>query len=300
MHLKALPTHERKKMTRKNAISLLLSAGLMSGCATVSETPTNIVNAAANTTSNVATSAANTVSSTVTEVVTEDPQALLYKQVAIQALNEMSQYLRSLKSFHVRADVSHTEALADGQRILLSKSVEIKAEMPAKLWARTATKYEQKEFFYDGEIFSLYTPKLGYYASFNTLGTTLGQVVLNAKKNYDIDVPIVDLFLWGTAADSSAEVDKAIIVGIAEVNGIACNQFSFSQQGVDWQICIQRDGTPLPLRFAIFEKGEDLGLGQMAVFNWDTSPNLIGQNYTFVPKASDEKITFRKVVAESK
>ncbi|NOQ64742.1 MAG: DUF2092 domain-containing protein [Methyloprofundus sp.] len=280
-------------MSRKNAISLLMSVGLISGCTSAVDTPVNIANTTIDTTANPLSSTA--VSVTNIALTTEEEAE---KAVAIQAMNEMSHYLRSLKSFQVVADVSHTETIESGQTILLSKKVEIKAERPSKLWAKTSTHYEQKEFFFDGQTFSLYTPNLGYYTSFNAPGT-VSQVVLNIKNKHDIDVPIVDLFLWGTAADDSIEVDRAVIVGVTQVNGISCNQFAFSEKNIDWQICIRRDGKPLPLRFAIFEKGTDAGLGQMAILNWDTAPNLLGQTYTFVPKAGDEKIAIRKV-AESK
>ena len=259
-------------MPKKNAIGLLLSAGLIAGCSSVvADKPSN---------------------DTQTLILNEN--AMEERATALQAMYEMSSYLRSLKKFTVKADVSFDEVLANRQKVLLSKTVDIRVEMPSKLWAKTSTEYTQREFYFDGQTFSLYTPSLGYYASVD-MPMTIGQLVIQANKDYDVEIPIADLFLWGTKADSSAYVNEAIIIGVDQVNGVKCNQFAFREPEIDWQICIQRDGTPLPLKLVITEKDIATQPQHISVLTWNTAPDLSAQNYTFKAHEGDQKINFRKV-----
>lgn len=281
-------------MTKRNAISLLLSAGLVVSCSTVVDKPVNNT-VIADTPVNNAVAVDKSVNDE--QKLVMDAEKAEEKATAIEAMHIMSKYLRSLKKFSVNADVSFDEVLPNGQKVLLNKNVEIRADMPSKLWARSANKYTQREFFFNGQTFSLYTENLGYYASVDVPGT-IGEAVVKANLKYDIEVPLVDLFLWGTKADSSADVDEAIIVGVEKVSGVDCNQFAFREKDFDWQICIQRDGTPLPLKLVVTEKDAKAQPQSIFVLKWDTAPDLSKQNYTFTPHSGDQKISFGKVVSD--
>ncbi|NOQ13892.1 MAG: DUF2092 domain-containing protein [Methyloprofundus sp.] len=265
-------------MTLKNAISVLILAGVTASCSTVvTDKPVTYTPDSDSQNKRVA-------AKTVDEYAT-----------AIQAMDEMSSYLRSLKKFTVTADVSFDEVLDNGQKVLLDKLVDIRVEMPSKLWAKSSTYYNEKEFYFNGETFTLYTPNLGYFASFD-MPATIGQLAIKANQKYAIEIPIVDLFLWGTAADSSVTaVEEARIIGVDNVNGVSCNHFAFRAAEIDWQICIQRDGTPLPLKLVITEKNVATQPQHITILTWNTSPDLNAQNYTFTPHDGDQEISFSKV-----
>ena len=278
-------------MSKRNSISLLLSAGLIASCSTVVDKP---VNSAVITDKSVNNALIADKSVNNEQNLVMDAQKAEEKATAIQAMHIMSKYLRSLKKFTVKADVSNDEVLPNGQKVLLDKSVEIRAEMPSRLWAKSSNMYTQREFYFDGQTFTLYTANLNYFASVDIPGT-ISQTIIKANKKYDIELPIADLFLWGTNADSSANVDEAIIVGIDQVNGVNCNHFAFREKDIDWQICIQRDGAPLPLKLVITEKGVETQPQHISVLKWNTAPDLSKQNYTFTPHKGDQKINFGKV-----
>ncbi|MFW5443171.1 MAG: DUF2092 domain-containing protein, partial [Methylococcaceae bacterium] len=186
-------------MIKRNAISLLILAAMATSCSTVvAEKPVKIE-----------------------PKIETDIKSSEQRTTALDAMRIMSKHLRSLKKFTVNASVSYDEVLLGGQKVLLSKNVDIRAEMPHKLWATSSNYYTHREFFFDGDTFTLYTENLGYYASFDMSTTdklaTIGQLVIKAQQKYDVEIPIADLFLWGTKADSSADVKEAIIVGIDQV-----------------------------------------------------------------------------------
>lgn len=280
-----------KKMTKRNAISLLLSAGLIASCSTVVDKPVYST-IEADKSVNDAVAADKSVKNEQNLVM--GAKKAEEKATAIQAMHVMSKYLRSLKQYTLNADVSNDQVLANGQKVLLAKTVVIKTDMPSKLWSRSANLDTQREFFYDGQTFTLYTENLGYYASVDMPGT-VGQLVIKANLEYGIQFPLVDLFLWGTKADSSVDIKEGMYAGLEQVNGVSCNLFAFREQEIDWQICIQSDGTPLPLKLVITEKTIEAQPQQISTLKWNTAPDLNKQNYTFIPHDGDQKISFGKV-----
>ena len=219
------------------------------------------------------------------------------KTIAFQALTNMSGYLRALDKFSVHAQLYTDKVMDNGRKIQLSKTAIIKANPPSSLWAKTSTMYTQREFFYDGKTFTLNSPLLGYYASFKA-PDTIGKTLSKAHQEFGVEIPLTDVFLWGTDDDSIADIDEAIIVGIDKVNGISCNQFAFQEKDIDWQICIQRGDTPVPLKLVITSKLEPSQPQYMAILKWDTAPSLNDASYTFTPGSNDNKINFGKVKTE--
>ena len=65
------------------------------------------------------------------------------------------------------------------------------------------------------------------------------------------DMPLVDLFLWGSPQSTADRyITSAIDIGPSSVDGTTCEQYAFRQDGLDWQIWIQQgnvagsDGEP--------------------------------------------------------
>ena len=261
-------------MNRKKILSLLLSVGLVtSSNAVLSENKSNTTEKKPAT--------------------TPAPQKVVNeKAIALEAMNIMSEHLRSLEKYTVNSEISFDEVLDSGQKLFLTKQVEIRAEHPTNLWVKTSMMNRiQRQFYFDGKTFTVYTPNLGLYASFDA-PVTIGKVVREARKKYDIELPIADLFLWG--ADNETSIDEAMIIGVDKVNGVSCNHFAFREKNVDWQICIQRGGEPLPLKLIINDRSVENQTKYVAIMKWDTAPTLDGQSYTFTPKEGEYKINFKQ------
>ncbi len=215
------------------------------------------------------------------------------KTIAISALTNMSEYLRSLDKFSVDAQINTDDVLPNGQKIQINKTAIIKSDPPSGLWVKTSSMFGEREFFYNGKLFTVYTPESGYYASFKA-PETVAETINKAEQEFNIELPLADLFHWGTDTDSTADIDEALIIGVDKVNGIACNKFAFRQQEIDWQICIQRGETPLPLKLVITSKLEESQPQYMALLKWNTAPDLDKQSYTFTAASTDHKINFLK------
>ena len=217
--------------------------------------------------------------------------AAISKSKAVDALNSMSKYLRSLAQFTITADAVVDEVLANGQKVQLSRTVEIKAIQPEKLWVKTSNKYSDQEYFFDGKTFTIFTPDLNYYASF-AAPATIGKMIVKARDTFAVELPLSDIFLWGSQLDAAEAVNEAIIVGLDQINGKECIQYALRGAEVDWQIWIQQGETPLPLKLVITDRKAEAQPQYAVVLHWDTDPSLADQSFTFVPDEDDLKINF--------
>ena len=221
----------------------------------------------------------------------EKKESLTEMEVAQQALKNMSAHIRSLGKFSIYADVYIDEVLENGLKVQLNKNTEVFADLPSKFKIISSTMTRSNEFYYNGSEFTMYTPHDSFYVSLKA-PETVGKLINMAQNKYDLDIPLSDLFLWGSKYDTSNEIESALIIGVQQVNGVSCNQFAFRQKDVDWQICIQRGEEPLPLKLVITSKQEETQPQYIAILKWDTAPLLLNQSYTFVPKSTDVKIKF--------
>jgi len=213
------------------------------------------------------------------------------KSLALDALNNMSGYLRSLDKFSIHADIYVDEVLENGQKIQQTRKIAASVTPPSMLMIQASSTSGSNEYYYNGDNFTIFTPQpAGFYATFKA-PKTIGKLIRKAKDDFDIDIPLSDLFLWGTNNDNSSEIQEAILIGVERVNGVSCNHFAFRQKDIDWQICIQRGDMPLPLKLVITTKQEEAQPQYLALFKWDTAPTQKDkQYYTFIPDENDHKI----------
>lgn len=218
--------------------------------------------------------------------------------IALEALNRMGSYLRTLESFKVQAVTSTDEVLASGQKIQFDKSVEIQAKKPAGLRADISSPYGERSFFYDGKAFTLHTPENKFYATIPVSGTN-GEFLEKVKSKTGASLPLSDLFYWGAGDAAGDEIESAIVVGYGKVNGVQCEHYAFRQKEVDWQICIQEGETPLPLKLVITSKNEAEQPQYVSVMKWDTAAVADDKAFAFTPQEGDTKISFNPVAKKS-
>ena len=113
-----------------------------------------------------------------------------------EALNNMGTYLRSLKDFQVKAAVTSEDVLSDGEKLTFTHTTEILAQSPNKLRVEIEGDQKSRLFLYDGTTFTLFARRAGYYASVDA-PPTIGELIDVVSDKYGIDIPLLDLFLWG-------------------------------------------------------------------------------------------------------
>ncbi len=209
---------------------------------------------------------------------------------AMQALDRMGAYLRSLTSFSLQANDAIDEVLDSGQKIQLTKEVDLQVRKPDHLRADVTTDRKAREIFYDGKHFTLLTPDTRYFTTVEA-PPTIREMIAAVETKYGIEFPLVDLFQWGQDPEAVADIKEAAAVGPSMIDGRPADHYAFRQDDIDWQIWIAHGDAPLPLRYVITSKNEPGEPQYMVSLAWDTAAKPDDGVFTFTPTKDDHPIS---------
>jgi hypothetical protein len=207
---------------------------------------------------------------------------------AIKALDDMSTYLRSLKAIQVRVVTSRDEVLEDGQNVTFSGTVDMVAERPNHLRAEVINDKQHRMYFDDGKTFSVWARRVNYYATIPA-PPTLRELADTLKDQYNLELPVADLFYWGDGKSTEGIVG-AIDVGASQVDGTTCEHYAFRQDGADWQLWIQQGDYPLPRKLVITTTTDPARPRFTSVMTWNLAPSYNDAAFTFDPPKDAKKI----------
>jgi hypothetical protein len=218
---------------------------------------------------------------------------------AMAALAKMGDYLRTLKTFEVKSVQTTDDLLDNGQAIQSASVVDVLAARPNQLRVEIKSDEMHRLFFYDGTNFTIYGELVNYYATVPA-PPTIGELITKLYDKYDIDLPLVDLFIWGspeTKAEEEKQITSAIDVGPATVDGTTCEQFAFRQDGLDWQIWIQQGDYSLPRKLILTTTDGEARPRHTQVMTWNLAPSFNDAAFTFDPPKDAQKIMMAEVNA---
>jgi len=209
---------------------------------------------------------------------------------AITALKRMSAYLGTLTTFSIKTETSTQLVMDDGQKVNVDGRNRYLVRRPDGFVIDVTTDRKARQFIYDGKSLIVNAPKLGYYAKV-AAPPTIRETLDAAYEKYGISLPLEDLFRWSDPTLQRANlVQSAMVVGMATVDGVECDQYAFREGDVDWQIWIQRGDKPLPRKVVIVDRLDASHPESVAKLDWDTSPSLPSNAFAFNPAADAKAI----------
>ncbi len=212
------------------------------------------------------------------------------EDVAVDALRNMSNYLMQAKTLGISTEGSLDVVTDDGQRIQLDGTTTYKIRRPGFV-IDYVSDMKSRRFIYDGKSFTVYSPKLGYYASVPAPGTN--REVLDAIYNkFGISLPLVDLFRWGEGmnADRIKALKSAYDVGPATIDGAATEHYAFREPDIDWEVWIQKGDQPLPRKLVIVDRTDPARPTFTSRLSWQVNPSYSDADFSFVPGADAKRI----------
>ncbi len=216
---------------------------------------------------------------------------------AIATVKKMGAYLRSLKVFQVQGAITHDDVLEDGLIIQSSSKVDMLAAKPNRLRAEVTSDDKHRLYLYDGKTFTAWGKLNNYYATVPA-PPTIPELFKQVDEKFDIELPLIDLFKWGTNEDDINKIQTAIDAGPTSVEGVTCEQYVFHQEGVDWQVWIQLGDYPLPRRLVITTLTDEARPQHTMTLAWNLAPSFNDGAFVFNPPPDAKRILFEGQTAD--
>jgi hypothetical protein len=217
------------------------------------------------------------------------PAASAVDPASIQALKDMGTFLQTLKRFHVATEMTGERVLADGQKLQHSASARMDVVRPNKIRARIQTARSVREIIYDGKTVTLFTPAQKYYSTV-AFTETVGGLIDKLKERYGVELPLSDLFLFGTPAAPLDKIESAMNAGQDFIDDELCDHYAFRQGKIDWQIWIAAGSSPLPRKVVITNRADDERPQSVSLIDWNLKPTFKDSVFKFTPPKGATRI----------
>jgi len=220
---------------------------------------------------------------------TSQPAASAVDPASIQALKDMGAFLQSLKRFRVSNELTGERVLADGQKLQHTASANMDVERPNKIRAVIHSARSDREIIYDGKTVTLYTPAQKYYSAVE-FTENIGTLIDKLEARFGVELPLSDLFLFGTPAAPLDKIESAMNAGQDIVGGEICDHYAFRQGKVDWQIWIATGSKPLPRKVVITSRIDEARPQSVSLIDWNLKPTFKDTVFNFVPPKGTVKV----------
>lgn len=209
---------------------------------------------------------------------------------AMDALKKMGAYLRTLNAFEIKANTLTDTVLDNGQTVQFAGTANYRVRKPNGFVITVASDRKVRQFNYDGKSFTIFSPRMGFYATVPA-PPTIREVLTKIHEKLGVELPLEDMFRWGLPEDRHDDLLSGVLVGYAKINGVDSDQYAFREGDVDWQIWIQRGDKPLPLKVVITLNSDPARPQFAANLNWNINPRFTDATFAFKPPANAKPIT---------
>ncbi len=208
---------------------------------------------------------------------------------ALAALDRMGAALRGHQNVNVHADVTAEDVLTSGQKLQYGGTVDIVARRPDRIRMTSKMGKAERVLYFDGKTLTVASPTLGYYATAQSPGT-IREMLTIAEDRYGMEVPLADLFDWGSKPSMAEGLTSAMYAGEETIGGQMCEHYAMRQQGLDWQVWIRKGEQALPCKLVLTKMSDPAMPQYSAVYSWSDQPPPEGAAYSYTPPAGAKPI----------
>lgn len=211
---------------------------------------------------------------------------------AIDALNTMGAYLRTLNRFRVDADSVTDAVLTTGQNVGFLHRTEMSVQRPNKMRIVVSGSRSPKGLVYDGSSVVLFDNTRHYFSKVSA-PSTIGQLITDIDSKYGVQLPLVDLFYWGQDKNDEKALSSAIFIGLDRIDGKWCRHYVYQQPALDWELWIESGSRPLPCRFVVTDTAQQSRPQHAVNYHWTIDPTFSATTFRFNPVAGARQIPLR-------
>ena len=196
-----------------------------------------------------------------------------------------------LKTYQIDASIESEDVLDDGLKMQYPTAVRVLVRRPDRLRVDASNDRQDRQYVYDGKQFTLWAPRIKLYATVPA-PPSIGELVDALETTFGVEMPLADLFRWGTESKPGAGITAALDLGPSAVGGADCRHYAFRQEGLDWQIWIQNGDSPLPRKLVLTTTLDEARPQHQATYTWNLAPAVSDSDFAFSPPAGANPIAF--------
>lgn len=206
-----------------------------------------------------------------------------------QLLRQMSEKLAQAKSLSFKVDRKLDAALVEGLNVRENAQIEIFVSRPNKFQAKSDSKEDVRQVFFDGQSLSIYDGTMKLYATVPVSGT-IDDAVAKIDETYGFTPPLAEFILSDSYGALSKQIKTKAYKGQENIAGVECHRLTLSSDEVDSDLWIgAADLLPRKL-VATFKNREGSPKLEADFSNWNLAPTLDDRLFAFVAPPDVEKI----------
>ena len=216
---------------------------------------------------------------------------------ADKILKAMSDYLTQMQTFSYKSKGTFEIVDKDNKKTQQTYNSEVYVKRPNKMRVNAKNENRDASVYYDGKQFTVLGKNANMYAQ-AAAPPTLDAALDSARERFLMDPPGSDLIYTYPYKGLMELVTEGKELKEDRVNGKSCKHLAFKSQEVDWEIWVQKDGEPLPLKYKIISKN-DPGAPEFTVefSDWKKGDGaeFADKQFAFAPPANAKKIPFMRL-----
>lgn len=216
-----------------------------------------------------------------------------------KTFQKMSDFLGRQDHFAMQLSDTFDEVSDVGPKIQLSSKRTVYLQRPDRAAMEFRGNGAHRHVVYDGKAVTAIDLTNNGYTTIDLQGP-LDSVLDKLAKDYGMAQPVDNLLYKDVYSRVYPKLEAGQYVGIDTIGGVKCDHLAFRQQGIDWEVWIQRGDTPVPRKVSITHT--DLPSHPqytMEVTKWDTGPIPASAFEVTLPKDA-KKIDILTLSAEVK
>ncbi|MGD0826914.1 MAG: DUF2092 domain-containing protein [Desulfobaccales bacterium] len=212
-----------------------------------------------------------------------------------QVLQKMCDYLKSLKEFSFKGEVTDDHTYAAGDKLQFAFGLEGYVKRPDRIRLNAKGDLLNKEFFYDGKAITIYDTVKKVYAT-AAMPSTIDEMLAKAKEDYGIRNVVAELAKTNLFETITKGVQDEVYVGEGTVFGVKCQHVAFDNGKVVAQFWVEASDKPLLRKLVLTYKDVDFSpQWTMYLTEWNVSPQLADNLFAFSPPQDAGKIDFMTI-----
>ena len=165
-------------------------------------------------------------------------------------LRQMSEALKKANTFQFHAEINFDDVLISGQKLQYAGAADVTVRRPDGVSVDYRDDLSAKRFWYNGKTGTLLDVVQQKYSKTDLPGD-IDAALDRLLRRYDLALPLADLM----SSDLFKVIeDRAVAwgyIGVNDVEGTPAHHIAIVGKNVNFQVWIQKDGSPLLLKLVV-------------------------------------------------